>query len=348
MLPPTARACSSDTWDGLMLRDIAKNARSAGSAAIKRQSYTGFYRAKFYPDGDGPLPWSQVLGNTATGRELGFPFVRLQQHDRIESSLRDGPFHARRRAIYRVRAARDWSSRTLRPKRRPAARPRGVEQRLAVGHLAHGRLAATGNYVPLRRVKQGDPTRRPDGPSLRVASGKQVAALVGHTDEITGLAFSPDSRMIATAAGNYWHRKDRTVRVWDVATGRAWRLRQPRRRDSLSISLTAERWSLSAWMAWRPSGMFQFHSHASMASCRSVLNNSKEGGSWRRQPREVRWRACSTCKVKPSWDNTICPVWLPVVLLRKTFQRLPNVRPPAFLRLGQAPAKAIVVVRQGE
>ncbi len=49
----------------------------------------------------------------------------------------------------------------------------------------------------------------------------QVAALVGHTDEITGLAFSPDSRMIATAAGNFWHRKDRTVRVWDVATGRA-------------------------------------------------------------------------------------------------------------------------------
>ena len=96
-----------------------------------------------------------------------------------------------------------------------------------------------------------------------LASGKQVAALVGHTDEITGLAFSPDSRMIATAAGNFWHRKDRTVRVWDVATGHALHVfDNPDGTDRSSISLTAEGWSLSAWMAWRPSGMFRFHSHA--------------------------------------------------------------------------------------
>ena len=87
-----------------------------------------------------------------------------------------------------------------------------------------GRLVATGNYVPLSACESGNPRQRKADLTVRVyelASGKQVAALVGHTDEITGLAFSPDSRTIATAAGNFWHRKDRTVRVWDAATGRA-------------------------------------------------------------------------------------------------------------------------------
>jgi dipeptidyl aminopeptidase/acylaminoacyl peptidase len=86
-----------------------------------------------------------------------------------------------------------------------------------------GRLVATGTFVPFLPTIRDGKEQKVDL-TIRVyelASGKQVAALVGHIDQITGLAFSPDSRTIATASGNNWHRKDRTIRVWDVATGRA-------------------------------------------------------------------------------------------------------------------------------
>ena len=86
-----------------------------------------------------------------------------------------------------------------------------------------GRLVATGNFVPLSPMLRDGREQKADL-TIRVYeldSGKQVAALVGHIDQITGMAFSPDSRTIATAAGSFWYRKDRTVRVWEVATGRA-------------------------------------------------------------------------------------------------------------------------------
>ncbi|MGW9433168.1 WD40 repeat domain-containing protein, partial [Streptomyces decoyicus] len=47
-----------------------------------------------------------------------------------------------------------------------------------------------------------------------VNSGKARTTLRGHTYQVTSVAFSPDSKTLATGS------EDRTVRLWDVATGK--------------------------------------------------------------------------------------------------------------------------------
>jgi WD40 repeat protein len=47
-----------------------------------------------------------------------------------------------------------------------------------------------------------------------VATGKRLHHLVRHHDKVTGLAFSPDSKRLASAG------LDRIIRIWDVASGK--------------------------------------------------------------------------------------------------------------------------------
>ena len=47
-----------------------------------------------------------------------------------------------------------------------------------------------------------------------VATGKCVATLEGHSDQVNGVAVFPDGRRIVSGSG------DNTLKVWDVATGK--------------------------------------------------------------------------------------------------------------------------------
>ncbi len=52
------------------------------------------------------------------------------------------------------------------------------------------------------------------GVIIDIASGRQIAELVGHAQTVCSIAWSPDGRRLATGS------QDRTVRIWDTETGR--------------------------------------------------------------------------------------------------------------------------------
>jgi WD40 repeat protein len=72
-----------------------------------------------------------------------------------------------------------------------------------------------------------------------VATGKLQRVLRGHVGGVPRLAFSPDGKLLATAGHN-----DRSVRLWDVATG--WQLRELLQDDHVhSVAFSADGRSLA-------------------------------------------------------------------------------------------------------
>jgi RNA polymerase sigma factor (sigma-70 family) len=213
---PDGKSILIDTWDGLMFWDIASR-REIRRFTGKRPAHTGYYRAEFSPDGR-TVTMGLRVWETSTGRELA-SFAHRQEDGRskpyymtaryMPDSRRLIAFEKHGIGLLDIAAGKEIS--------RPLRAELKNEWLSVVS--PDGRLVATGNFVPLPPVK-GQPEADLAARVYELASGKQVVALEGHTDQIFGLAFSPDGRTIATAAGNFWHPKDRTIRIWDVATGR--------------------------------------------------------------------------------------------------------------------------------
>ncbi|WJW70108.1 serine/threonine protein kinase (plasmid) [Candidatus Chlorohelix allophototropha] len=65
--------------------------------------------------------------------------------------------------------------------------------------------------APSPTIKTAAPTTAPIAPS---ASFKILNTLTGHTDGVNSVAFSPDSKMLASGS------KDATIKLWDAATGK--------------------------------------------------------------------------------------------------------------------------------
>lgn len=63
-----------------------------------------------------------------------------------------------------------------------------------------------------------------------VETGDHIRTLIGHTDEVKCLAFSPDSRTLASGSGSIMREK--TILLWDIETGNSRDVTDPKWADS--------------------------------------------------------------------------------------------------------------------
>ena len=96
--------------------------------------------------------------------------------------------------------------------------PPGAVARIGPTRFAAGSTVEAVTYAPGGKVLatgHGDNTIR----LWDAVTGKELRRLVGHADRVTGLAFSPDGKLLASRGG-FVAFNDNSIRLWDVATGK--------------------------------------------------------------------------------------------------------------------------------
>jgi RNA polymerase sigma factor (sigma-70 family) len=210
----------SDPEVGSVLWDVAgrKELRRLTRDRMERGRY---FRPVFIPDGRRVDPrYFHVVfspdGRTATANNHVWDVAAGRLLVALQSPCSTAAYSADSRRIITLDrdGVRTWEVTTGDELRRP------IPFQWAGGSAAFspdGRLVAVGSLAP------STPGRRNMGDRLiepirirELASGQEVAAVFGHTDSSSGLAFSPDGRMLASVSGDL----DPGLRVWDVASGK--------------------------------------------------------------------------------------------------------------------------------
>ena len=78
-------------------------------------------------------------------------------------------------------------------------------------------IAPEGQFIAGGKEKEFVGGKQKEAPIFYVwdaTTGKELRSFVGHTGEVSALAFSADGKLVASGSA------DRTVRIWDTATGK--------------------------------------------------------------------------------------------------------------------------------
>jgi WD40 repeat protein/tRNA A-37 threonylcarbamoyl transferase component Bud32 len=145
-----------------------------------------------------------------------------------------------------------------------------------------------------------NPTRPGEVKVWDAQTGQETLTLKGHTEQVTGVAFSPDGKRLASAS------QDGTVKVWDAQTARQPLTLKGHRNDVNSVDFSPDGKRLASasqdgtvkvWDARTGREVLSLkHAHGVASVCFSPdgkrLATGAWGGSWAAQPGEVKvWDA---------------------------------------------------------
>jgi WD40 repeat protein len=193
-------------WDVAERRETRRFARNERGNAV--------YHVAFAPDGRSVASGWKVW-DAASGRVV----AAFQDRDpRNQGPAMFSPTFftsdGRQLIASEPEGVRIWDIATGKEVRWALRTKRNAFHRVALSH--DGRFLASGGDGPGWGGAANDPAIR----VWELASGEEVATLVGNEEGTWDLDFSPDDRFLASGSGAKHTTHDATVRIWDLATGR--------------------------------------------------------------------------------------------------------------------------------